>query len=123
MDTKFSVRKMYVFPKKGDNVNVVGKVDWAVTFSRNGVTSTGVGETLLGTDNIEYFVPIDEITENVVIQWVIAKEGGQQFIQRLQQIHEPNLQYQEKMAGMVEWEFADKAIKTESPTETSAQTA
>jgi hypothetical protein len=108
MQTKFTVRQLHVFPKRGENTNVVGKVDWAVTFTRNGAASTGAGETLLDVDNLQHFISIDEVTEQLAIKWMLEKEGGDAFIERLQKMHESTLQYQEKMAGLVPWEFADK---------------
>ena len=115
MQTKFTVRQIHVFPKKGDLVNIVGKVDWTVTFTRNGATSSGAGDTLLDTDNVKYFIPIEEVTEQLAIQWVLEKEGGDNFIENLKRMHEQNLQYQEKMIGLVPWEFADKETAIESP--------
>lgn len=111
MQTKFTVRQLHVFPKRGGNTNVVGKVDWAVTFTRNSAASTGAGETLLDVDNLQYFISIDEVTEQLAIKWMLEKEGGDAFIERLQKMHEPTLQYQERMAGLVPWEFADKIDK------------
>lgn len=108
MQTKFTVRQIHVFPKRGNLTNVVGKVDWSVTFTKNSATSTGAGETLLDVDNINNFIEIDDVTEQMAIDWMLQKEGGDAFIQRLQKMHEPMLEFQEKMSGLVPWEFADK---------------
>lgn len=100
MNTKFSV--LQVFAKDADTTQpIIAKVIWQVIFSEDGVESTGAGETLLPAPvNGEPFTPIDQVTEDQIIQWVIAQEGGQEFVDRLIAIHTPALEIKKRQLGL-----------------------
>ena len=102
---QFNVEELQVFPSKNGLTNVIGLVRWSVVFTETGtgVTSSGMGETLLGEPPLDAFVPVDQVTEQQAIEWVIAAEGGQAFLNKLQAIHSGQLAYNAKKIGLVPW--------------------
>ena len=101
MNVTFSIAKTLVWPEKNAMQNVVGIVYWECTFERNGATSKSGGETLLDVPT-DTFIPFDQLTEQQIVEWVIAKEGGVNFINMLKEINEPYLAYAESQMGLVE---------------------
>lgn len=95
MTPTFRITGARAIPQVGDLTNVIAKVSWTVAFERVGFTSFGAGETVFDTGNIEQFTPIDNLSEAQVISWVISKEGGDQFLEMLSQIHGTNITAQE----------------------------
>jgi hypothetical protein len=102
MNPKFSIVKVLVNPGAGNLTNVVGKVSWEVVFERNGLESKGFGDTLLDAPAAPSFVEYDQLSEQQLIDWVLAKEGGQQFIDMLTAIHEPILDRLVRERGLKE---------------------
>lgn len=65
-----------VYPTKEDNTDVVYNVHWILTgTNEDGITSTSIGTQNLSTDNIENFIPISELTNTQIAQWVEASMG------------------------------------------------
>jgi predicted transcriptional regulator len=104
MNIQFTIKKIYVFPQSGQFTNVIGKLDWEVRVSEGLAESFGVGETLLNTDNITNFVPVEQVTEAQMIEWLKQAEGGEQFLQTLQAIHAPQVAWKARQFGLVPWE-------------------
>jgi hypothetical protein len=102
MNVNFSITKVLVSPGASDSANVVAKVFWAVAIERNGLESRGIGETLLDPPGGSPFVEYGQLTEQQLIDWVRAKEGGKTFIDMLTSIHEPILDRMEKERGLKE---------------------
>jgi hypothetical protein len=102
---QFNVEELHVFPSKNGLTNVVGLVLWSVVFTdtATGAISTGMGETLLGDPNPAAFVPVENVTEATAIDWVIAAQGGQTFVDQLQAIHAGQLAYNVQKIGLVPW--------------------
>lgn len=114
MNIKFSI--MQVFAKGVDTVQpIIAKVIWQVVFSEDGVESLGAGETLLSAPvDGQPFTPIDQVTEDQIIQWVIDQEGGQNFVDQLTAIHTPALELKKRQVGLtaVPMSFGISAQKT-----------
>lgn len=91
MDYVFKIDNITGYPELNGMANVVATVYWTCTFTKGDGTSLGGGITMLDTSNLDAanFVAIGDVTEQQVIDWVIAKEGGKGFIDMLNQIHEP----------------------------------
>jgi hypothetical protein len=102
MNVKFSITRALVKPGDGTRTNVVAKVFWDVTFERNGLESKGMGFTLLDAPEGPSFVEFDQLTEQQLVDWVRAKEGGQTYIDMLTAIHEPILDRLETERGLKE---------------------
>jgi alkyl hydroperoxide reductase subunit AhpF len=66
-----------VYPQEGDLENVVYNVHWRLTGedSETAYIGTCIGTQLLNTKDIETFVPIDQLTNEVITGWVKATMG------------------------------------------------
>jgi hypothetical protein len=102
---QFNVEQVHVFPSKSNLTNVVGLVHWSVVFTDTvtTATSTGAGETLLGNPDPANFIPVESMTEEMLIAAVLAVEGGDRFLEQLRTIHAGQLAYNAKKVGMVPW--------------------
>lgn len=87
IDVSFDLINMKVFPDIDGNQNVVGRVDWIVTFSAQGQEVKGGGSTDLNVYNIPNFISIDQLTKQDIINFVIDANGGNNWVQKLKDIH------------------------------------
>lgn len=92
MNTKFSIKSVKAFDRVGNAVNVIGMVEWVVRISSDEASVIGGGETVVPIGNLENFIAVEELDEQTVMSWVIAAEGGAEFIQRLVDAHRPMLE-------------------------------
>lgn len=104
MNIEFTIKKAYVFPQRGEHTNVIGKLDWEVRLSEGLAESFGIGETLLNVDNLSGFTPADQVTNEQMIEWVKAAEGGEAFLNMLRDIHAPHIAYKQREIGLVPWQ-------------------
>jgi hypothetical protein len=84
---QYDILSVRAIPATGGNTNVISIVQWEVGFSADGIESKGGGLTLLDTENIPAFVPYTDVTKEMLWQWVVSKEGGEDFTARLNAIH------------------------------------
>lgn len=105
VDHQVIIDKVYVYPTLQDKTNVIGRVNWRIEFSSGEFKSYGGGETMLSTDDLSNFVPIDQLTTQQIIDKVIAQEGGQAFIDQLKEWHTVMLERQVASAQMIEYEL------------------
>ena len=85
----------------GELTDVIAKVEWLVDFILcEGVSSEAVVSTELELDDIDPkdFMPIQEMTQDKILSFCLAKQGGDEFIKHLLEMHsEPLAQrYKEK---------------------------
>jgi hypothetical protein len=100
MNTNFSIIKVFA-KNTSTNQTIISKVVWQVIFSEGNAESIGAGETFLPTPIDESTIlPIDQITSDQIIQWVIEQEGGQSFVDHLTAIHEPMLRLKQQELGL-----------------------
>lgn len=92
MNHTFKVLSLRTLPTLGGNSDVLAKVNWELVFTQDGYESVSVGETMLDTDNIDTFTPFAQVTEKQVEDWVIAKEGGAEFISMLEGLHKSTIE-------------------------------
>ena len=109
MDLVFNITEIYVFPAIGEYTNVVGKVIWKYYAEQDEVRAFGAGETLLNVDNIENFVDIESLTEDDIIDWVIATEGGEAFKAALRTNLQPIIDQLIREKGLVAYVGLNKA--------------
>lgn len=94
--------------------NVIAKVVWQIEFTDGTSNSAGMGETEFQFSNPETFIPIEQVTDEVLEQWVIEKEGGVQFINMLKNIHAPMIEKKNKEANLVEY-YVDESFAKRPP--------
>lgn len=102
---------VWVFPQVGAFTNVLGRVDWALHFEREGVVSIAGAETLLNLDDLEAstFVGIDQLTSEQALELAYNSQGGQDFVDHLQPFHEERLDYLIQQNGLIPWTLNDQA--------------
>jgi hypothetical protein len=100
MKLSFKVTKIGVHPNKDGKSNVIAEIMWQYIAERNGQTSISIIETMLPINSLNNFTPIEKVTKEKVLEWVIAAEGGQAFLDSLIPHHELNLTYRERRAGV-----------------------
>jgi len=71
-----------VYPTLGDNTNVIYLVNWNVTgrinYLTNLITSTKSGDIELNTENLQNFIPFNQITSEQTTDWAKATMGESQ---------------------------------------------
>ena len=87
----FHITELRALPQVEGLADVIAVVAWQVVFARDGQQSFGGGETRLNPPDGSNFTPITQVTEQQVIDWVVAKEGGDEFLQMLYGVHDPVL--------------------------------
>ena len=85
----------------GELTDVIARVEWLIEFVLcEGVTSEATVCTELELDDIDPkdFMPIQEMTQDKILSFCLAKQGGDEFIKHLLEMHsEPLAQkYKEK---------------------------
>lgn len=104
----FTVKEIYVKESLDalNLTNVIDKVIWKATLSRNGVSTVAMGEVFLEPpETKEGFIRIAEISEQQVLDWVSIKLGGPSFIDTLKQGHDHILSKLEYEAGLKRWTY------------------
>ena len=78
----------------GELTDVIAKVEWEIEFILcEGVSATAAVVTELDLDDVdpEDFMPIREMTQDKILSFCLAKEGGDQFIKNLLGVHSEQL--------------------------------
>lgn len=78
----------------GELTDVIAKVEWGIEFILcEGVSATAQVVTELDLDDVdpEDFMPIREMTQDKILSFCLAKEGGDQFIKNLLGVHSEQL--------------------------------
>jgi hypothetical protein len=88
MNLEFFISNVKTLAAVGNNQNVVAVIDWIIEFSNEKGISFGAGQTLLDTTDIQNFIPLSDLTKDLVVQWFITKEGGRDFLDMLCAEHE-----------------------------------
>jgi hypothetical protein len=106
IDVSYEIIELKVFPEKEGFSNVVGKVRLKTIFSRNGVSTYGMIEALLNTDDLssESFIAVENLDVATVAAWALAANGGDSFLTSLKNIHDPLLTEKQKEIGLVRYE-------------------
>ena len=87
MNHTFNITGARAIPQVGEHKNVLAKINWTVEFEKNGFKSFGAGETMLDVSAIESFTPLDQVSKEQMVAWLVAKEGGDAFIEMLSDMH------------------------------------
>lgn len=108
IEVSYEIIDLFVFPEKNGLTNVIGRVNLQTTFSRNGASIQGRIDCILDTDNLseETFIPVNNITTEIVSNWAIAANGGEAFLEQLKQFNDELLTQKEKEIGLVRYEMS-----------------
>jgi hypothetical protein len=79
----FYVNQINVVPSLNGNVNVVKQVFWTALFELDGEKAVVPGEAFLADPDPASFIAIDSLTDQQVLDWVIASHGGQPWLDEL----------------------------------------
>jgi len=101
MNISYKLYEVGVLPTLKNLQNVVARVRWGIEYEEDGITSCAAGESLLDTDNIENFVPINELSREQVLDWAFQVHGGQKFLNQLLTYHTEQINYQKAQIGVV----------------------
>lgn len=67
----YQIHELKAAPTVGDLEKVITEVRYAyIGTDENGITSSYPGRTVLPTPDLANFIPIDELTEELVIEWL-----------------------------------------------------
>ena len=100
MNITKQLNQVFVIPEHNGNQNVIRRVLWCLCFEKDGVVSEAGVETFLDVDNIQNFIPINEVGDDRLLEWVFAAQGGDAFIDFLRPHHEEQLNYAKQCAGL-----------------------
>ena len=100
MILEYKLVRIGVQPQMQGQANVVAHAQWLLVASRNGFSSTSFVDTLLTLGNLSNFTPIEQLTKQQILDWCVAAEGGQAFIDSLAAHHEVILAAEERRAGV-----------------------
>lgn len=100
MILEYKLVRIGVKPQVNDRTNVVAHAQWLLVASRSGFSSTTFVDTLLPLGDLSNFTPIEQLTKQQILDWCIAAEGGQAFIDSLVEHHERILTTEERRAGV-----------------------
>jgi len=70
MNYTWKVTKLTAFPTLDGKSNVISKVSFDVSAEENGTRITHSGSVNLPTENIEVFIPFDQLSEEMLLLWV-----------------------------------------------------
>ncbi len=87
MKHTFTITDAKAIPQVGGHKDVLAQINWIIEFEKDGFTSIGAGETMFDVSAIKSFVPLDQVSKEQVVAWLVAKEGGDAFIEMLAGIH------------------------------------
>lgn len=97
------IDRMEVEPLVGNLSNVVAKAYWQMIFTDGEFISTGSGVTTFDTSTIVDFVAVDQLTEEVVANWVRTDLQNRGFEQELIQYHSGVIEAKNAAKTLVQW--------------------
>jgi len=99
---QFKILSVRAEPQLHDKENVITYVFWAIQFDMDGYSNQAIVETLINFDPDSTFIPTQELTKDQVLSWVIAQQGGDEFLERLEYNHTIQLQADRARKDLVE---------------------
>lgn len=102
IEYKFYIENLFV--KQYDGApNSVARVGWACVMKRNGAKIIGCGQTDLDAPSTDLFIDIGSLEAQQVIDWVIAKQGGNGWVSAYLNLHDKALTDAESEIGLEAW--------------------
>lgn len=99
----FQIEEVNVYPEHNGQQNVIRRVIVRVTFSKDGAESVGIIESVLNVSDLSNFVPIEQLTDQQIIDWAINAQGGEALLSNLEAVHQEELSYRATFAGTVKY--------------------
>jgi hypothetical protein len=84
----FKAHSLRAVPSHNGQQNVVVMVGWSFRFTKGDFESFAGGESVLDATDLTEFTPLEQITLGQLEQWVVAAQGGDQFMAELIAYHE-----------------------------------
>lgn len=104
MNTNFYIESINVIPSINGCINAIKRIVWHVIFEKDGIQSQGAGETYLNDPVAESFIPIDQLTDQQVIDWVVEKNGGANYLAEIRAYHEQDIDIKKLKESLITWE-------------------
>lgn len=105
---------VFVIPEHAGRQNVVRRVHWILRFEKNGFHSNAFVETFLDIENLQNYIPANEIGNERVLQWAFDAQGGENFVAQIQPYHDEQIEHQIQCAGQEVYTDGFEVI-TQSP--------
>lgn len=102
IQVNFDVVKIQVLPLIQGNENVIGKVYFKMRFSFEDCSIEVGNECFLRTFNLENFKPIDQLSKDDIIQFIIAENGGENWVEAMKSHFSRQLTDQKFQSQMVD---------------------
>lgn len=102
MEHKFYIDQLYVRQYEG-TPNAIARVHWVCVIKRNGAKVFAPGHTDLAPPSAEAFINIAQLEAQQVLDWVVAQEGGQPWVDAVVAAHEPLMQQAEAALLLEAW--------------------
>lgn len=106
---------VFVIPEHNGHQAVIRRVLWEIHFEKDGVKSVAGVETFLSVDNIQNFIPADQVGNDRLLEWVLAAQGGDNFIAHLRPHHEEQINYAKHCASLEAYSTNFDLIKPAAP--------
>lgn len=90
---------VFVVPESNGYQDVILRVLWVIEFEDAGFLSVGEIETFLPIDNLQNFIPANQVGNARLLQWVYNEQGGDAFFEQLKAFHTEQIYYQKIRAG------------------------
>lgn len=107
------IEQLHVYPELNGVQNVIRGVVFSITFTRDGVSSSGAVDAILDVNDLSQFVSITELTDEQIIEWAYQKAGGGILLQQLQSFHEEQIDRTLKLQGTVVFTKGTRPIPQE----------
>lgn len=113
VNLEYTFKKIKIFTDSSitSENDVISKVYWQITFTDGISNSIAMGSNFLDTSNLENFIPIDQITDDVLEEWIINANGGSSFIISLELIHGPIIERKTRESKLTTY-YEDSNFKT-----------
>lgn len=102
IEHKFYIQELYVKQYEGCP-NAVARVKWVCVLKRGKGKLHAMGITDLAEPSTDAFINIASLEAQQVLDWVIAQEGGQPWVESLVTLHEDAMQNAEFNADFEPW--------------------
>lgn len=108
---------VFTLPEYQGRQNVICRVHWVVRFEEDGFSSTAGVETFFDVDNIQNFIPANEVGNQRILQWATDVQGGDAFMAQLSAIHGEDIKHQKQTAGQQAYSegFVLSEVPAQSP--------
>jgi hypothetical protein len=91
--------EVFVIPESNGYTDVISRVMWAIDFEEDGFVSSAAIETFLPVDNLQNFIPANQVGNARLLQWVYDVQGADAFLEQIKAHHVEQVFYEKAKAG------------------------